>query len=243
MSAQVLILQHVPWEEPALIAQVLQHQGFEIVTRNLLQEATNGNSTSDLHLEDYSGIVIMGGPMGANDEDHYPGLAREKELIARALERKTPILGVCLGMQLLAVVLGATLKTAATREIGFSPVSLTRQGLQDEFCYPLMVDFTADPTVLHWHCDTVSLPAGAQCLASSSETEVQAFRYENSIGLQFHLEVDKQTLRNWLQTPEMIADLTAAQVQQIASDGDKHLSILIPRALIAIETFAKSLKR
>ena len=128
---------------------------------------------------DVSGIVIMGGPMGALDTDKYPGLKAESKLVRAAVSVGKPLLGVCLGHQIIATALGAKLKKGSEPEIGFAPIKRI-----DKHDYFSMWNKTLD--VLHWHNDVVTLPEGAQPLAKSAKTKNQAFRFGSALwALQF----------------------------------------------------------
>ncbi|KGM14647.1 hypothetical protein N867_18285, partial [Actinotalea fermentans ATCC 43279 = JCM 9966 = DSM 3133] len=163
----LLVLQHAPWEGPALVARALAARapGVELVTRSVLDHAA-----PDLPAPaDLAGLVVLGGPMGADDDARHPGLAAERSLLARAVDADLPVLGVCLGMQLLARALGAAVHAGHGTEIGFAPVEV----LADD---PVLRPLGPAPTVLHWHSDAAELPSGATLLARSTVTPVQAFR-------------------------------------------------------------------
>ena len=234
MTGTVLVLQHASWEVPGLIGRALDQRGITVQVRSVAHEAAPDLSD----VADLDGVLVMGGPMGALDDADYPGLAAERDLIARAHAAGLPVLGICLGMQLLAVALGGALHTGTAREIGFAPVELTGHGLREPYLYPLAVDADADPVVLHWHHDQVEAPAGAQVLASTPQTPVQAFRVGNSVGLQFHLELDGPLLRDWLGRPEMTSDLREGEAEQILAASRARFTSLVPRALVAFSTFA-----
>jgi GMP synthase (glutamine-hydrolysing) len=179
---------------------------------------------------DLAALVVMGGPMGALDDDAHPGLAAERRLLAAAVEAGVPVLGVCLGMQLLAVALGAALHRNAT-EIGFAPLDV----LADD---PVLGPLGARPAVLHWHGDAVDLPAGATLLARTAQTPVQAFRAGAALGLQFHLEVDAPLLAQWLAAPAMARDLVAHGISDLPGQAAIHLPRLEPGARAALAAFA-----
>lgn len=189
--AYVLILQHVPVEGPGLILESLEAAGAEHRIRNLLTE----QQPELPPIEELSGVVLMGGPMDAADVRGFPALALEQQLVREAISAKLPMLGVCLGHQIIAAALGAGIEYRATREIGVAGVHATGElaaldGVQ----------------VLHWHTDNAGLPAGATRLASTAGCPNQAFRYRTALGLQFHLEVTEPLLEEWLRSG-MGADL------------------------------------
>lgn len=141
-------------------------------------------------------LIVMGGPMGADDEARYPWMAAEKHFIEQCLHADKKVLGVCLGAQLIARVLGAPVSRNPEREIGWFPVQSTDTGRAD----PIGRLFNDGPAVLHWHGDTFALPAGALHLARSWGCENQAFRYGNNVlALQFHLEMSATNARTLCQ--------------------------------------------
>ncbi|GHG51639.1 GMP synthase [Flavimobilis marinus] len=233
-AAPVLVLQHAEFEQPGVIARALELAGVPWESRIILDDV-------DPELPDVrelSGLVVLGGAPGALDDAAHPGLAAERRLLAAAVDADLPTLGVCLGMQLLAVALGAQSLPQHGQEIGFAPLKVHGDGIRDRLLYPLVVDAGADPDVLHWHDDAVDAPAGATVLASTDATPVQAFRLGSAVGLQFHLELDPPLLAAWLAHPEGGGSLPPQTVRAIASDGARLLPSLAPRAQMAFGTFA-----
>lgn len=172
-------LKHVSFEGLGSMENLLIANGHRLSNTCLYQD----QSLPPVH--DIDALIIMGGPMGVYDEARYPWLRPEKEFIESAMQREIPVLGVCLGAQLLAEVLGATVTKNVHEEIGWFPVRCT-QGLQDERIQNLPASFDA----LHWHGDTFSIPSGASNFIVSDGCTNQAFVYgENVLGLQFHLEM------------------------------------------------------
>lgn len=147
------------------------------------------------HLEELRGLVVMGGPMGVSDTASHPYLADELALLAGAVAADLPVLGVCLGAQLLAAALGGTVYRGAQPEIGPGTVTLSNAGQTDPV---LGVARRAELPVMHWHQDTFELPAGAVGLAGSDLYANQAFRVgARAYGLQFHVEVDRALVDGW----------------------------------------------
>ena len=146
-------------------------------------------------LEELRGLVVMGGPMGVSDTASDPYLADELELLASAVAAGRPVLGVCLGAQLLAAALGGTVYRGARPEIGPGTVTLSAAGRADPV---LGAAGRAELPVVHWHQDTFELPAGAVRLAGSDLYPNQAFRVGVcAYGLQFHVEVDRALAEGW----------------------------------------------
>jgi GMP synthase-like glutamine amidotransferase len=188
MTGPWTILQHVQWEGPVLIASEAQRRGVHADIRRL--DLGAGFPRSD----EVGGLVVMGGPMGAYEAEKHPFLAAECDLIAELVGQDRPVLGVCLGAQLLARALGAKVFRGHGPEIGFGFVELTTAGKRD----PLFRSSGPSVPVFHWHGDTFDLPEGSTLLASSTEYPHQAFRFGRcAYGLQFHIEPDSDTWSAW----------------------------------------------
>lgn len=182
------ILQHVDWEGPGLIAEALRARklGYQI------HRLDRGGAAPAL--EALRGLVVMGGTMGVYEADRLPFLRQEMELIAACMRAGKPVLGVCLGAQLLAAALGAEVSKGPVLEIGAGEVRLTPAGQAD----PVLGGQGASLPVVHWHQDTFPLPAGAALLASTDLYAQQAFRAGRlAYGLQFHVEVDAALAAAW----------------------------------------------
>jgi GMP synthase (glutamine-hydrolysing) len=209
-AGRVLIVKHVPWEGPHRIADALGAAGLELDVRCVLE----GDALPAV--EEVAAAVFMGGPMNADDDGH-PGLAIERAWIAEAVAAGLPLLGVCLGAQLLARALGATVSRGAAPEIGWAAVQIDAS---DDL---LMRHLAPEAVVLHWHGDVFDLPPGAELLASSAATPVQAFRAGNAWGLLFHAEADLELARLWMAEPTMrdeaVAALGAQRAGRIVSDA------------------------
>ena len=189
----LLIVKHVDIEGPGLIEDCLRQERIPYQVLSL---------ESGLHLpklDDLTHIVILGGPMNVYEEDQYPFLKEEDLFIKEAIQRGKSLLGICLGAQLIAKALGAKVFKAPVKEIGWYDVSLTRIGSIDPFFSHLPRTFP----VFQWHGDTFEIPHSAILIATSSLVPHQAFRYgDNAYGLQFHLEVTQDIIREWMETYE-----------------------------------------
>jgi GMP synthase-like glutamine amidotransferase len=197
MAARVLAFRHVPFEHLGRIAEPLAGRGVEVEYIDLYANSAQPEIGSA------AGLIFMGGPMSVNDDLSY--VRQELEIIRQSVERRRPVLGVCLGSQLIARALGGRVYKNPVKEIGWFPVCFHESARSDL----LFAGLEAPELIFHWHGETFDLPPGAQLLASSEACRNQAFRCgDNVYGLQFHLEV----------TPEMIADWCA----QDANCGDVH---------------------
>ncbi len=201
----VLVLQHAACEGPGRIADALAAAG---VPSRVVHAGDGEPVPRDAAAA--AGLVVMGGPMGVGDRGARPHLRAELRLIEDALRRGVPTLGICLGSQLIAAALGAAVRRAPRKEIGWFPVRWTAGALAD----PLVGPVAAEPlTPLHWHGDAFDLPAGAVPLARSALTPHQGYRWDGgaapAYGLLFHLEV----------TPALVAGMTAAFAQELVAEG------------------------
>ncbi|HWC08404.1 MAG TPA: type 1 glutamine amidotransferase, partial [Solirubrobacterales bacterium] len=186
--------------------------------------------------EEVAGAVFLGGPMNVDEVVRFPGLAAEREWIAAAVERGLPLLGICLGAQLLARALGAEVRPSPRWELGFGEVRV--HDPED----PLLGALAPGLEVLHWHGDVFDLPAGAHHLASSAQTENQAFRVNNAWGVLFHPEADFALVEAWLAEPEMIDEALAAvgeaETARLPGRAEELEEELIARTTPGFELFA-----
>ncbi|WP_010254216.1 type 1 glutamine amidotransferase [Treponema primitia] len=177
-------LQHVPFENPGYILTWAKNHRW-VLTNTPLYEYPSGNVPFPL-ARDYDWLVIMGGPMNIYEDAEYPWLIEEKEFIKHAVDRGKVVIGLCLGAQLLAGVLGGTVTQNPQKEIGWFPVTLNPEARS----LPLLSFLPEKPLVFQWHGDTFStLPPKAVLLASSEACKHQAFMYRDRVfAFQFHLE-------------------------------------------------------
>ena len=191
---KVLVLRHVPHEHLGTLAEAL-------IASNITYEYVNlyENDIPNITIKDLCGLIILGGPMNVYSTDRYPYLEMEDRLIKQAIERDVPILGICLGAQLVAKALGAKVIKNKEKEIGWYPLKITEEGSKDR----LFMHFNNEEIVFQWHGDTLEIPEGGVHLAESSMCTNQAFRYRNNVyGLQFHIEVTPEMILEWLNVPE-----------------------------------------
>jgi len=224
----LLAIQHVPWETPHRILDACD--GLRVRTVKPLA----GQALPE-H-DEVAGAVVMGGPMSIDDTERHPGLAAEREWLAEALRRDMPLLGICLGAQLLARALGAEVRPGERPELGYAPVEVLDP---DD---PILGAMAPKTTVLHWHADLFDLPDGARHLARSEQTEVQAFRYSNAWGVLFHPEADFALLEAWLAVPEMVSEactaLGDAGAAALPSQAEATDPDLIARTTPGLRAFA-----
>lgn len=181
-------LRHVHFEDLGILETLLPDYGY---TFRYLEPAVD--DLSSVNLAECDLLVVLGGPIGAFDHESYPFLNAELALIRQRLQSKAPILGICLGAQLMARALGKPVGPMGVKEIGFSPLTLTPAG-----AHSVLSSLVGVP-VLHWHGDRFEIPAGAHLLAETPICPHQAFALDDyALGLQFHLEVTPENLAHWL---------------------------------------------
>ena len=177
-------LQHVPFEGLGSIETWLQNAGYEITSTKLYESAELPSP------DEIDFLVVMGGPMSVNDEDQLPWLVLEKEFVRKVIASGKPVLGICLGAQLIANAMGGKVFPNAVKEIGWFPIRSVLSNAASAFVFPESVE------VFHWHGETFSLPSGAIRIAESDGCENQAFQIGRSVvGLQFHLETMPESAR------------------------------------------------
>ena len=177
---QIEILQHVAFEGPGAILNWAENQQHATNIQHVYQTPITTNIAAT------DALIILGGPMGANDGSQYSWMNQEKRLVETALKQNIPVLGICLGAQLIADVLGAKISRNREREIGWYPIVSTSQSSK------LALPPTLTP--LHWHGDTFETPINTQNIYKSDGCDNQAFLGENLLGLQFHLEITSETV-------------------------------------------------
>ncbi|HYR95567.1 MAG TPA: gamma-glutamyl-gamma-aminobutyrate hydrolase family protein [Candidatus Binatus sp.] len=212
-----LVLRHVQTEGLGLLANVLRELGIHHRYLDLPR-----GEPPPRDLRGVGGLIVLGGPMAIYEAERHPFLATESALVERALAAGRPVLGICLGAQLIASVLGARVYAGERREVGWAPITLTDDGRDD----PVFGVLDPTLTVFHMHGDTYELPADARNLARSPVYEQQAFRWGDLVyGLQFHLEFTDTIIGRLVSEPESRAYIAGAGVdpQSLLTDVGGHV--------------------
>ena len=207
--SDVLLVQNTRIEGSGYLGDLLKNDGFEITSVNAKNE--------ELPKKDFSLVVILGAPESANDD--LPYLLAEQQLIKDCVEKNTPVLGICLGSQLIAKTFGAKIYHGPKKEIGFyNDLKISNDST-------LFSGFKNPFTVFHWHADTFDLPENAIRLVSSEHYPNQAFQYKSAVGLQFHLEVNEDMVNLWLDnTEEKLQKIPDIDPQKIRSEINGNIS-------------------
>ena len=221
--SKLLVFRHVAHEILGTLDPLLRNSGFRMKYVNFER-----NPDAKPKISNYDGLIVLGGPMNVDQTKQYPNLVTEIEIIKRAIDSQKPVLGICLGSQLLAKALGAEVRKNKKPEIGWYDVTPTPEGTKDN----LISRFDGTEKIFQWHGDTFELPNGAVHLASSHYCNNQAFKYGNNIyGFQFHLEVDTRLIERWLKVPENKKDIenTNGEIscEVIWQQTPKHIKRLI----------------
>ena len=224
----ILVLRHEPHVSTGSLPNLLAEAGFDLHPLDLFESLPEGLPWSEA-----AGLIVLGGTMSANDGDRFPFLAAELEWIREAIRRRLPMLGICLGAQLLAKALGAAVYRNTQPEIGWHQVELLPPAAEDR----LFRDRAVRETVFHWHGDTFDLPAGAVHLAQSPACRHQAFRYgATAYGLQFHVEMVPELMELWLR------EFDAGNASGAGSGNDPAaIRAAATRAFPAMNSFSRCL--
>ncbi|MGE3298328.1 MAG: glutamine amidotransferase [Porticoccaceae bacterium] len=219
-----LALRHIDFEDLGTLEPLLRERGFDV---RYLDPTVDDLTAVDAASTDL--VVVLGGPIGAFDEAIHPFLAAELRLIEQRLASGRPLLGICLGAQLIARLLGANVAPMGYKEIGFGELTLTDEGRHSVLA-PL-----AGVPVLHWHGDRFDLPAGGTLLASTASCAQQAYMVGDTVlGLQFHLEADAGRIERWL--VGHCCELAQAGIdpREVREDARRHGAALAEAARRAI---------
>jgi GMP synthase (glutamine-hydrolysing) len=226
---KVLAVQNIECETLGTLDRLLRSDGFEIEIIDAPFDHV------PLVPRDYGAIVVLGGPMAVYDNLDY--LLREQELIRSAIKSDTPLLGICLGSQLIAQAAGGRVFKGSRKEIGLEKVFLTPTGRSGIFRDS---DGRDAMKVFQWHGDTYDLPSSASVLARS-DLYPQAFRIGSAVGIQFHLEVDKQMINRWIQEYRKELDFEGIVPNEVVP-SENDLTQLASNCKVVYRNFASELR-
>lgn len=210
-------LQHVTFEGSGVIADWVATKGYHLSSTKLYEAQPLPN------IQDYDILIVMGGPMSVHDGDTHAWLSDEKKHIKRAIDAGKYVLGICLGAQLIADVLGATVSPMTDKEIGWFPIAWHDAAMGT----PLLAGLNPAMNVLHWHGEEFTIPEGAINLASSRACPNQAFLYnEKVLGLQFHLEMNEQSLDKIIENcgEEIVTPSSTVQSAQTIQNKSRNIA-------------------
>ncbi len=222
--SDVLVIQNTRIEGSGVLGELLKSDGFKIKSVFAKKEQISSNDSSLL--------IVLGGPQSVNDSLTF--LRDEEQLIRDFVSKEKPVLGICLGSQLIAKAFGANVHPSEKKEIGFYDdliINDTNSKLFSGFKNPF--------TVFHWHGDTFELPKHSVRLVHSKNYQNQAFQLQTAVGLQFHLEVDANMVNLWLnKTEEKLENISYIKPEKIRQDITANISIVRKN----METFYKNFK-
>jgi len=181
----ILILMHVAKEGPGTLLDYLETIGAHVTIKKLFKGENIRKS-----LETPDAVISMGGPMNVYEEEAYPFLREETQFLRACIEKNTPVLGICLGAQMIAKAAGASIYKAPEEETGLFTVTLTKEGKND----PIFSDLPSKIPVFQWHGETFDIPLNGTLLATSPTCRNQAFRIGRAYGFQFHIEIKRTIL-------------------------------------------------
>ncbi|MCC6544744.1 MAG: type 1 glutamine amidotransferase [Nitrospirae bacterium] len=227
---EVIVLQHIECEDLGTIANAMSQRGIGCKYVRLFEGEPVPHDPGA-----FSGIIILGGPMNVYEEDKYPYLKDEDIFIKKAVMNDMPILGICLGAQLIAKAAGARVSKGTKKEIGWYKLSLSGDSRRDT----LFKTLPEELKVFQWHGDTFEIPRGAIRLAGSGLFPNQAYRIGSRIyGIQFHLEVTKEMINQWIsEYREELSRVDYINVSEIISDTPAYIETLNLSAGIFFEKF------
>lgn len=226
---KILVLQHVAHEILGTLNPLLKNAGFRIKYVNF-----DRDPDATPNMDKYSGLVVLGGYMGVYDDHKFPHLLHEQHVIEQALKKEVPVLGICLGSQLISHVLGGRVYQTDFPEIGWSEVSFTEGAQKD----PLFKSFKNKEMIFQLHQDTFDLPREVTHLATTNLYPAQAFKYgENVYGLQYHLEVDEEMVMRWLRIPANVKLIEKFKSHYSIEEIKKQTALHMKRSLLLSESF------
>ncbi len=210
----IAVFMHVESEGPGTLGTFLESRGARLVNFALYDREPVPSDP-----DRFAAVVSMGGPMNVYDD--HPWVEPEDLFLRKAIAADVPVLGVCLGAQLIAKACGARVTRSPEEEIGWSTISLTDESIEE----PLFSGLPREMEVFQWHGDMFQIPSGGRLLASSNVCPHQAFRYRNALGLQFHVEVTPEILSEWFAGDPRL-DGILARYGEVASVLDSHATRL-----------------
>jgi GMP synthase (glutamine-hydrolysing) len=231
--SRLLVFQHVAAEPLGTLDARIRARGHRIRFHNFQR-----NPDAQPDVDRYRGLIVLGGPMNVEEQDRYPHLTTELKAIEQALRQDKPVLGICLGAQLLAHVLGGPVRRHEQHEIGWYDLHTTGEGRSD----PVLGVLGERAPVFQWHGCTWGLPSGAVQLARTETCEQQAFRFgEKAYGFQFHLEADAAMIERWLTITSYREELEAAglghDAEQIRASTGQQITQMQPLAESVFNSF------
>jgi GMP synthase (glutamine-hydrolysing) len=230
----LVAIRHVPFEDLDAFAAPLAARGYRIAYRDAPVDDLTAPDLAEVHL-----LAVLGGPIGAYEDALYPFLGTEIRLIEKRLAQGRPVIGICLGAQLMARALGARVYPG-TKELGWAVLALTEAGQRSPLRF-----VAPDMKVLHWHGDTFDLPAGATHLAATELTPHQAYSFgAYSLALQFHIEASAPGLERWYVGHALeIATTPGVTVAGLRADAAREAPRLAPAARAVLDDFLDGITR
>ena len=213
--AQVVAIRHVAFEDLGMLDPLLRRRGHQVAYLDAWRDDIESARDADL-------VVVLGGPIGAYQEDLFPFLAHERALLRERIQSDRAVLGICLGAQIMALAMGAGVAPGPQKELGYAPVDLTEAGRRSPLAW-----LNGLP-VLHWHGDCAELPPGADLLARTDACPVQAFAIsDHGLALQFHIETEASGVEAWLIGHSLeISQVAATGVGRLRQDAAIHSGAL-----------------
>ena len=229
MDNKILSIKNINFETLGSLRELIRSDGYQIENIVAEKEAVPTGAKR------YAAIIILGGPMAVYDNVLY--LKREQQLIRNALKLEIPVLGICLGSQLIAQAIGGNVHKGGKKEIGWSNVMLNHSGYNDLF----KGINTKSIKVFQWHGDTYDLPPKATIMASS-KLYPQAFRFGSLFGIQFHMEVNAEMIRRWAEEYSQELKRERIKLTDLLNHKDDEIKELFERCKVVYSNFSKIIK-